>query len=570
MRNEAMNTRRKSLGVSLIEALIAAVVLSVGLIAIAKLQSDLVSSSGDTKARSEAIVLLEQQMERLRNFVNREQFDDLEDFEDLCDGQVIAGTNAVFALDCTVAELTNPQDALVVTLTLTWQGPRNEDAVSLSSIVAWDDPSRMVTMSAGLSGTEPGDFIRPNRPGGAGFELVQETGGPTLNPGERYRLVREDDGAIDPDAVTFEDALANMDGILIVGANGQVWRSRGTAKLSLIEGYIYTDNTATGPNAISPDNIEIITSGDDQMPCFYDNTVSALSATSKYREFEYTCIKNEGWYGNSGLIYYGPSGGAQTINANIPRACVGDPSEAIPSPITITSRHAQLASVRTYRGYGSLGEFGGLGSNGMAGGEIFSDQNFLMTRGNASSATFCKGKMELEGANSTIFVAGTNDPEWSHPGWFVCLTGNEDDVNCTAALATSENPQTTLQGSLSGSAAAIEGVTLTSSSYVIASEEECTVNGSGFDYACPIVWQGVPFNLREDELLLTLTLVGDACPGEETGVVSVIQTDPPTGEHELSQSGDEIKAFLTGVGAGQTTVTRNITVTCQEEPPPAP
>ncbi len=56
-------------GVGLIEVLIAAVVIAVGLMAVAALQSNLMLSSGQTKTRSEAQVFAERKIEELKNVV---------------------------------------------------------------------------------------------------------------------------------------------------------------------------------------------------------------------------------------------------------------------------------------------------------------------------------------------------------------------------------------------------------------------------------------------------------------------------------------------------------------------
>ena len=61
---------RSSRGFSLIEVLIAVVILSVGLLALASLQLSLIRSSADTKAQSVAMGLAKQTMEQLLSFQN--------------------------------------------------------------------------------------------------------------------------------------------------------------------------------------------------------------------------------------------------------------------------------------------------------------------------------------------------------------------------------------------------------------------------------------------------------------------------------------------------------------------
>ena len=67
-RQDVGRRSRRQAGVSLIEVFVALLVLSVGLIALAKLQVDLVRGGGDTRARAAALALAEQKLEDLRTF----------------------------------------------------------------------------------------------------------------------------------------------------------------------------------------------------------------------------------------------------------------------------------------------------------------------------------------------------------------------------------------------------------------------------------------------------------------------------------------------------------------------
>ena len=54
-------------GIGLIEVLITTVIVAFGLIALATMQTDFMSNSGDNKARSVAVALGEQKVEELKN-----------------------------------------------------------------------------------------------------------------------------------------------------------------------------------------------------------------------------------------------------------------------------------------------------------------------------------------------------------------------------------------------------------------------------------------------------------------------------------------------------------------------
>ena len=67
-RRHIFRRRQGQAGLSLVEVFVALLVLSVGLIALAKLQVDLVRGGGDTRARAAALALAEQKIEDLRTF----------------------------------------------------------------------------------------------------------------------------------------------------------------------------------------------------------------------------------------------------------------------------------------------------------------------------------------------------------------------------------------------------------------------------------------------------------------------------------------------------------------------
>ena len=67
-RQDVGRRSRRQAGVSLIEVFVALLVLSVGLIALAKLQVDLVRGGGDSRARAAALAIAESKLEDLRTF----------------------------------------------------------------------------------------------------------------------------------------------------------------------------------------------------------------------------------------------------------------------------------------------------------------------------------------------------------------------------------------------------------------------------------------------------------------------------------------------------------------------
>src|SRR5574337_679882 len=65
---------RRSTGFVLLEALIALLIVSLGLLAISKLEGLTVSAAGEARSRSEAVTLAQKKLEQLRNWVTAASF----------------------------------------------------------------------------------------------------------------------------------------------------------------------------------------------------------------------------------------------------------------------------------------------------------------------------------------------------------------------------------------------------------------------------------------------------------------------------------------------------------------
>jgi Tfp pilus assembly protein PilV len=103
-----INTYVKQHGIGLVEVLIALVVVSLGLLGLAKLEGNLLSTSGHNKARAEAIGIAQQQMETIRYAASSQAA-----FEDLDDAGLslvnlnpfaVTGTNAQFTVDIDIED----------------------------------------------------------------------------------------------------------------------------------------------------------------------------------------------------------------------------------------------------------------------------------------------------------------------------------------------------------------------------------------------------------------------------------------------------------------------------------
>lgn len=134
-------------GVGLIEVLITTVVIGVGLLALASMQGGLMSETGASKTRAEALGLAEQKIEELRNYISRGQFDAVTDNSDPSPG--IIGINATFdrAWDITPNDPTGSQ---IIDLTVrVWWGNQADQQVALSSQIAYVEPSNTAGLASG-------------------------------------------------------------------------------------------------------------------------------------------------------------------------------------------------------------------------------------------------------------------------------------------------------------------------------------------------------------------------------------------------------------------------------------
>jgi Tfp pilus assembly protein PilV len=165
-------------GFSLIDALIAAAVLALGLVAIAAFNGQLIKDSSLSKNRAQAIALAQERMEDLRtNLVNNDDLGKPNNFSkivsgsDACSDTTYPCGNAGFTRSWQVNDHPTLPNTKVVEVSTTWTDADNEgQSVSVSSLVAWDNPA------IGKSAADQPSFTSANSidaPTGGG-ELIWE------------------------------------------------------------------------------------------------------------------------------------------------------------------------------------------------------------------------------------------------------------------------------------------------------------------------------------------------------------------------------------------------------------
>ena len=313
---------KRCAGITLIEALIAMVVISVGTLSIVKLQTELTAAGGLSKARVVATQLAQEKLEELRNQAVQGDYDALISDDDL---PVEIG-NAVFEREWTVTDLDDANGVRkVILVSVRWNDPKDgPQVVTLSTVMSWDDPLYSATLAEGaLPG---GGFIRPPTGGG---ELVR---GDEMLPALPVGAVPNADG-------TGYTAVVDDQTVLLVEEGSEyrvLMRLRNDEDFSTIGGRIYADSEHFDMDALALSDLYIFTS--DAVTCLR----TAPDAVGGHYYSDYTCYAGPGWYGNVALFRTGSKDVVE-------RFCVGDPALTIPSEPLLYDNHAQFGSQRSYR-----------------------------------------------------------------------------------------------------------------------------------------------------------------------------------------------------------------------------
>ncbi|MFP4639634.1 MAG: prepilin-type N-terminal cleavage/methylation domain-containing protein, partial [Guyparkeria sp.] len=346
-------------GFTLIEALVGVVVLSIGLLAIASLQTGVMTSTGESKARSEAMQIAEGQMEALRgSYSDRTEFNDLDDTFNgrsvTLDGSTVTlpdgsntdykGTNAEYtvewAVDVVETDTSGAPLLFLAGIRVSWQGPAEADgeeqAVTTASFIGWDSPSAGAAAADAGDPSGGGNLISP--PTGEAFQggrVYQDADGNADLPDgavRRTATVGDTEIALDSYTYTAPDGARE-----VIGADGRVLLTIPSGKEeSTISGIIYSTEK------IDSSNFEITAS--DASTCERFSLDSAgVDYPNDYKVAEYyECTVGPAWYGNVGVARFGNAG-------NNDRICVGRPGEQ--EVARWDSLHPALSTVRAYRGF---------------------------------------------------------------------------------------------------------------------------------------------------------------------------------------------------------------------------
>lgn len=384
--------RYRTRGFALLEALIALVLILVGLVAVSQLQSVSLFGAGEGRTRAEAAHLAQQRLEQLRNMIVEGDFTAL-----ASSGapQTVNGVNAVFETRWDVAAHAVP-DARELRVWTTWTDSRGvAQRFDLATVVAWDDSMSSAYPFAGGGGN-------PVAPTG-GAERIAGLPGGLPNP-----VVNQDGSEIYVDPDTLVTYWKHGDNVLMLRAKDGV-----AQEFTKIAGRVLFDPAVA--NDLPAAN-EVLVRLSSEGECVFTNTGTLPTTTDGgFKYFSYTCYVGPGWYGNVGVNIY---------SNKVPNVCVGDSGfNGGQANGTTISAHPWPASVRTYRGFRSTATTSGYQSTGVKGGTqygtignagpdaamTFLNHDFLLTKIPKKGSCATQMPASLFAANAGSYVCITPD-----------------------------------------------------------------------------------------------------------------------------------------------------------------
>jgi hypothetical protein len=399
-------------GFSLTEALVAFVVIAIGLLAVASFQSGLFKQSAYNKAQTEALALAQQKIEQLKHYTlaGEEAYID-EDGDGAMDADgnyadnPITGRNAVFLRSWALGSTNLGRR---VEVTVGWSDAENESQeVRLSADIPWISPRTAADQIVEM--TDP-ILISPTGRARLGEGLLKDIPSDELNP---YTNVYPEDGL---EIYQHKEnlLLANPEGeILLTLVDACLTETAPCTDFVRIAGTVFLD---TANAKVALEDIELLAS--DAAFCkrwVPDGSLSNPPKTPSgdYEYYHYTCYLGGGWHGNLGFVT------KRGLSLN-DKVCQGDPTafDSWKRPV--------IATRRAYRGMLSKQVNGATKyySHGIRDAALLTGQDYVFTS-LATTATEGYHCSDVE-APMTRFDSDSGKLFREVPTDFVCLNVDEN------------------------------------------------------------------------------------------------------------------------------------------------
>jgi|UPI0005612AF3 type IV pilus modification protein PilV len=521
------NKMKAQQGIGLIEVLIAAVVIAVGLLSLASLQGELMHSSGESKARSEAVKLAEEKLEQFRNNILKASTDPSKSsFDvDLATGtgtESINGSNATFARSWTLTDATSP-DRKNISVKVTWGGASADETVNMVSQVVWADPGKATdyaTDGNGLAARAPS----PNN-------------NSSSTPAEQFDLDEIDgETALDDDSGLFK-YTDDTGRIYLLDSTGKAMIKFNGGSIHTIKGNVYAGNVGNGQNptvSISPLTSYPVTFSDlaycvfpvhenqSDYICYFggDCTNGGNGCVNQDDTVTYTAVSG-GWYGKVGLI--------ETSDASFHNKKVCFAEDIAGTGIETATTTARLYLTQRLDANNNV-----VGSEGIN--QSFACQDFLVVRatGNSNDCNRFQNFDELSVPSSTVYRSlGPDDIN----------TSQAENVSSCGSIITY-----TVAGNISGDQANLVQVFVNGNGCTI------TSNNNNYTYQCTIT-------VVDTTASVTITATGGSVAPNST-VINVSTSQPSiTGpalvanDSEAEETEYHITGSISGNQAGSVTLT---------------
>lgn len=407
-----LRLQRRVSGFLLIEALVALLVLTGGLLGLATLYSHVTGAAGEAKSRSEAMAQAATKLDQLRNQLLESDFT-----ASLPNGTSVTQTTTdglQYSIAWSVTDTAAGLQNKLVQVSVSWlDRAGNTQTVNLNSTLGWRDPARGLLTQYKLNSPVP-------KPKG---EAERKPG--IYRPGDRIT-------APTTDATTKVTTLMSADGVtplltLQPSADGSA------QNFITINGRVYIDQSTQRMPTSSSIYLRLSSEGQ----CVFDNRTSELlnypdgtnSGNAVYRYFNYTCYVGPGWYGNLGVEIQETS--------SLPTICVGDPIFVDAS--FAASPAAVEATFRSYRGFRSA--------------EINGTTTFITTGMASSTATYTYG----DDRRLSTDTPATTKGGWPKPSDYPAIYGattTEDNYLRQDFLVTRVTGTSSCRTRMQGNAAA--------------------------------------------------------------------------------------------------------------------
>ena len=542
-------------GFILVEALVALIVVAVGILGIGKMNALLLQGTGVSKTRAEAIQLAQDRVETARNFNLQAGCTDA----NLANASTnVTGVNANFTVATSYPASDTTWKAIEVCVT--WDGGACNavgNRVVLRSVISCAGMGTSAQVGTGSASGTRGGFIKT--PTGRGT-----VGGGSYTPGSVPGTANNIDGINVPDNTS---TYVRDDGVreLIDTVTGKVLLTVGklgceneAPQFSTISGKVYVE-AKNGDPIVTESNLYVLSS--DASYCTklpYQNDWVLPSGSSgnniKYFYTYYQCYIGAEWWGNIGLVRI------DNANANN-RVCVGSPVNSNTS--TLFSKHSQLSTNRAYRGYREIGnntgiyETKGIGESNTLNTactaaekkdvytytpQFLKNHHFVHTviTGQASDAACNTAQTTLNAyvptgslgsttGNPTVTAPNDGSSKTitanNNPGKFYCMS-NDDGVTCPNVTTNPTIPSTLVHGTITNYTGSATALTAIDSGGSSCNTEALTANGTtSYTYSCSINWSGFIGSSWNGAIAFTAGNGITLCPG------STAPTVVPTGNN---------------------------------------